>query len=133
MLYLLDTNALSHVVRNPRGATADRIRKLGNKAIYTSVIVSAEMRFGVARRQSARLAHQVEEVLAAIRIMPLAPPVDHVYGQIRWELEKRGTPIRNNDMLIAAQALHDDATLVTDNVREFGRVPGLKVENWLTD
>jgi tRNA(fMet)-specific endonuclease VapC len=129
--YLLDTNTLSQSVRYPRGEVANRIRQLGSALVYTSVIVAAEMRFGVARRGSRRLLAQVEAVLEAIRIAPFAPPLDAVYGRVRWALEQAGKPVGANDLLIACHALHDGSVLVTDNVREFSRVPGLGVENWL--
>lgn len=60
-------------------------------------------------------------------------PADHVYGRIRADLQRRGQPIGSNDLLIAAHALALDCILVTDNEREFSRVPGLRVENWLRD
>jgi len=63
--------------------------------------------------------------------VPFAPPADAVYGQIRARLEQAGTPIGGNDLLIAAQAMALGDTIVTDNEREFGRVEGLVVENWL--
>lgn len=133
MAYLLDTNILSQAVRQPGGQVAKRIKEIGDLSIYTSVIVAAEMRYGVALRGSPKLSRQVEAVLSEIRIEAFTPPMDSVYAEVRSALEKAGTPIGANDLWIAAQALHDEATLVTDNMREFGRVSGLKLENWLTD
>ena len=66
-----------------------------------------------------------------IRVAPFAEPADRIYADIRAELERRGTSIGANDLWIAAQALHNGSVLVTDNVREFGRVPDLTIENWL--
>lgn len=133
MPYLLDTNILSHAAREPRGVVADKIRGLGGAAVYTSVIVAGEMRFGALRRASERVTAQVEAVLGTIRIAPIDRPVDEVYGRLRWALERAGTPIGANDLLIAAQAVNDRSIVVTANTREFGRVPGLSVENWLSD
>ena len=75
---------------------------------------------------------QVESVLGAIDTLPLDSPADEIYGEIRTQLELAGTPIGGNDLLIAAQALALDHTLVTDNDTEFSRVAGLRVENWLS-
>ena len=73
----------------------------------------------------------MEAVLTDLEIIPLAEPADRQYGKLRAELEKAGTPIGPNDLFVAAQALGFNLTLVTDNIREFQRVPRLKVENWL--
>lgn len=129
--FLLDTNVLSHLVRQPQGLVARRIAEVGEAAVCTSIVVAAELRFGAARRQHARLTVQVEAVLAAIEVLPLDAPVDRHYAQLRAALEGAGTPIGPNDLLIAAHALAEGCTLVTDNEGEFRRVPGLPVVNWL--
>lgn len=131
MIYLLDTNILSDLVRNPQGRVAGRIAEVGENSICTSVIVAAELRFGAEKRGSARLTDQLERVLGALQILPFEPPADLAYGRIRALLERPGTPIGGNDMLIAAHALSAGFTLVTDNVGEFARVGGLTVLNWL--
>ncbi len=131
MIYMLDTNIVSDLVRNPQGRVASRIAEIGEAAVCVSVIVAAELRFGAAKRGSERLVVQLEAVLGALRILPLEPPADLAYGQLRTELERLGTPIGGNDMLIAAHALANGFTLVTDNTGEFERVPGLTVLNWL--
>jgi len=110
---------------------AERIAQVGEDAIGTSIIVACELRFGAAKKRSARLADRIEEMLARLDVLPLAGEVDRRYAKLRWQLERRGTPIGPNDMLIAAHALALRRTLVTDNVREFRRVAGLAVENWL--
>ena len=130
--YLLDTNTLSDLIRRPKGAIRSRMNDAARKdIIYTSVIVAAELRFGASKKRASRLAQQVDTVLGEIIVAPFAEPMDRVYADLRAELERRGTPIGANDLWIAAQALHDGSVLVTDNEREFGRVPELKVENWL--
>lgn len=130
-LYLLDTNILSHLVRQPQGVVAERIADVGEGNVLTSVIVACELRYGAARRASRRLTRQVEAVLGALTIRPLESEVERVYASIRVALEKKGTPIGAHDMLIAAHARALDAVCVTDNVVEFKRVPALRVENWL--
>jgi len=128
--YLLDTNILSDNIRNPRGAAARRVRQVGNARICTSVIVAAELRYGVAKAGSRQLSTKVADTLERLEVLPLEAPVDEIYAQLRVDLERSGNLIGPNDLLIAAQAVSLGLTLVTDNEREFSRVPGLKVENW---
>lgn len=129
--FLLDTNILSDLVRQPRGVVMQQIAAVGEAAVCTSIVVAAELRFGAAKRGQGRLARQVDAILAALPVLPLALPVDHHYAQVRCALEHSGRPIGPNDLLIAAHALAIGCTLVTANVREFARVPGLVVVNWL--
>jgi tRNA(fMet)-specific endonuclease VapC len=129
--YLLDTNVLSHLVRQPQGPVADHIADVGEANVLTSVIVACELRYGAAKRGSKKLTRQVEAVLSAMTIKPLESDVERVYASIRVALERKGTPIGAHDMLIAAHARAIDAVCVTDNVAEFKRVPALKVENWV--
>jgi tRNA(fMet)-specific endonuclease VapC len=133
MGYLLDTNIVSNLVRNPRGRVADRIKAVGEPNICTSIIVAAELRYGTTKKASARLTAQVEAVLGAIDTLPFDCPADEIYGSLRTQLELVGTPIGGNDLLIAAQAIALGHTLVTDNDKEFARIDGLRVENWLRD
>jgi tRNA(fMet)-specific endonuclease VapC len=131
MPYLLDTNIVSDLVRNPQGRVAEKIRKVGEAQVYTSIIVAAELRYGATKKGSPRLTAQLEAVLGALQILPFDAPADSAYGLIRARLEKAGLLIGGNDMLIAAQALAFGYTIVTDNQREFAHVPGLARENWL--
>jgi tRNA(fMet)-specific endonuclease VapC len=131
MRYLLDTNIVSDLVRNPRGTVARRLALSGEKSICTSIIVAAELRYGAAKSGSARLASQLEAILGAIEILALEAPADVSYGILRAELERSGRLIGPHDLLIAAQALASGHTIVTDNEREFSRVKGLSIENWL--
>lgn len=131
--YLLDTNILSDLVRHPQGRIASRIAQLGEISVCTSIIVASELRFGAAKRNAARLAAQVEAILAAMEILAFDKPADHEYAKLRLHLERAGTPIGPNDMLIAAHALASESILVTANTDEFARVQGLAVENWLEE
>ena len=131
VLYLLDTNILSDLVKNPSGHAAKRIRAVGEAAICTSIVVAAELRYGCARKGSPALTNKVEDILGAIRVLPIGGPADREYGRIRAELEAVGRSIGPNDLLIAAHACALGATMVTANVDEFTRVAGLQVENWL--
>ena len=129
--YLLDTNIVSDLVRNPQGRAAQRVAGVGDEAVCTSIIVAAELRYGCAKNGSQRLRRAVEAVLGEIAVLPFDVPADTAYGGIRAVLEAEGRVIGGNDLLIAAHASALGATLVTGNVGEFGRVRGLRVENWL--
>lgn len=131
MRYLLDTNIVSDLVRNPQGRVTRRIAEIGETQICTSIIVAAELRYGAAKAGSLRLAKQLEDVLGAIEIQPFAAPADAVYGRLRVLLERTGQPIGGNDLLIAAQAVALGCAIVTDNEREFARIEELPHENWL--
>ncbi|SDB53461.1 tRNA(fMet)-specific endonuclease VapC [Desulfonatronum thiosulfatophilum] len=129
--FLLDTNILSDLVRHPQGIVAQRIREHGEQAVFTSIIVACELRFGAAKRNAPRLSAQVEAILAAMDVLPLEPPADEQYARLRLHLEQNGSPIGPNDMLIAAQALAEDSILVSANTKEFRHVPGLVTVDWL--
>lgn len=130
--YLLDTNILSDLVRNPHGVVRDKIAEVGEDAIATSIIVAAELRYGAAKKASMRLTRQVDLILSRMSILSFDSPMDETYGEIRVQLEKMGRMIGGNDLLIAAQAKTNDLCLVTANLKEFERVVDLKTENWLT-
>ena len=129
--YMLDTNIVSDLVRNPAGKVAKKIRKVGVEAICVSIICAAELRFGCAKRNSPRLTTIVEDLLTELNIVAFDAPADTHYAAIRDDLERAGTPIGPNDLLIAAHARASGAVLVTANKIEFDRVRGLKIENWL--
>ncbi|MES2944529.1 MAG: PIN domain-containing protein [Pseudomonadota bacterium] len=134
--YLLDTNILSDMMRNPEGLAAQHFSEaLKNKPsarLCTSVVVQCELLFGIRRRTHPRWVTHYERVLESVDVLPLEPDMCVHYAALRSVLESAGTPIGGNDALIAAHALAINATLVSaDN--EFLRVPGLQVENWLAD
>ena len=131
MRFLLDTNIVSDLIRNPQGKVAQHIRRVGEAHVCTSIIVAGELRYGAAKKGSARLSSQVDAVLGALEILPWEKPVDATYGALRLRLEQAGTPIGANDLLIAAHALALGYAVVTDNEKEFGRVKDLRCENWL--
>jgi tRNA(fMet)-specific endonuclease VapC len=130
-LYMLDTNIISDLIRNPQGRAAMRIAKAGEDNICTSIVVAAELRYGCAKSGSKRLLKAVEDLLGEIDVLPLDVLADGEYGGIRSELEAAGKPIGSNDLLIAAHAYTIGATIVTANTAEFKRIRGLNVENWL--
>ncbi len=129
MRFLLDTNIVSEGIQKPRGRLAKLIAKHGDK-VALSTITACELRYGESKFPSERLSGRIGFYLKTFPILPLHPGVATIYGTIRAQLEKAGTPIGPNDLLIAAHALHQKLILVTRNEDEFKRVPGLKVENW---
>lgn len=129
--YLLDTNILSDLIKNPQGAVMHRIAALGEETICTSIVVAAEMRFVALKKGSPTLTAKVEQILDNIEILPLDIGADSYYAEVRSGLESKGLMIGPNDLLIAAHALSLGLILVTDNTREFGRVVDLAVQNWL--
>lgn len=133
ILYILDTNVLIAALKG-QPEVKQRLESVPLSVMRLSAIVLGELEFGAEKsihseRNRARLA-------ALAQRLPLVG-VDYAttrhYGQVRALLERQGTPIGANDTWIAAQALAIEATLVTDNEREFSRVPGLVLENWLRD
>lgn len=131
LAWMLDTNALSELIRNPKGALPQRLAAEADDAVCTSIVVACELRFGAQRKGSAALTARVEQLLDVLTVLPFDEPADAHYADIRTALERAGTPIGSHDLFIAAHARSRGLTLVTHNVREFQRVPGLKVEDWL--
>lgn len=131
MTVLLDTNTVSFLIRQPTSPAAARLRAVEQANVAISILVVAELRFGYLRVKSRRIEDLVETFLASYAVIDWSTPCDRVYADLRADLERRGALIGPMDMMIAAHALALDAVLVTDNEREFGRVAGLKVENWI--
>jgi len=128
---MLDTNTLSELIRNPRGALTERLAAIEPDEVSTSIVVACELRFGARRKGSDVLTRRVEQLLGTLNVLPLDPPADEHYADIRAALEQLGTPIGSHDLFIAAHARSRGLTLVTRNIREFTRVPDLNVEVWL--
>ncbi len=129
--FLLDTVTVSDLARNPHGRVARHLAEEGVEAVCVSIVVASELRFGAVKSGSARLSERIALLLDRLPILPLEPPTDEHYAEIRHHLERVGNPIGPNDLLIAAQARALGLIVVTDNQREFKRVPGLEVVNWL--
>ena len=129
--YLLDTNIVSDLVRNPQGSVTRRIARVGEHRVCTSIIVACELRYGAEKKGSARLSAQLEQVLSVLPVLPLDGEADRHYGKIRADLERKGTPIGPHDILIASHARASGLTLVTNNLSEFKRVAKLRLATWL--
>ncbi len=130
--WLLDTNTLSELIRDPRGSLIRRLVAIDPDTVCTSIVVACELRFGARRKGSEVLTQRVEQLLDTLTVLPLDEPADRHYAEIRAALERAGTPIGAHDLFIAAHARSRSLTLVTHNLREFERVPELRVEDWLS-
>lgn len=134
--YLLDTNIISDLIKQPHGSVMNQIENIGETNIATSIIVACELQFGAEKKGSDALKERIALILSRINILPLEPQIDQIYGKIRADLERKGTPIGANELLIAAHTKYldqsDDWILVTANEKEFNRVDGLSVQNWLS-
>ncbi len=131
MQYLLDTNIFIYLCKGTYPAIADHIRSFGPGDIVISSITLAELEFGIAKSaKPEKNRKHFQELLLPFEILPFDSQAAIEYGIIRNCLEKAGSPIGPLDTLIAAHALAMGACLVTNNEREFSRVPGLRVENW---
>lgn len=130
MTFLLDTDVCVHLLRNS-STPRERFRRYG-KQVGISAITYAELRFGLERSARRREGEEdLEHLRRDLDVAPFDQEAAAHYGEIRQELSRRGELIGPLDLLIAAHARSLDATLVTNNEREFRRVPGLRIENWL--
>lgn len=130
-MILLDTNICIHVINAKPPAVLERFRQHRMGEIGLCSVVAAELAYGVAKSGSARNRQALEMFLAPLIILPFDEAALWAYGDLRAELERKGTPIGALDTMIAAHALSQQSTLVTNNIREFARVPGLALENWV--
>ena len=129
MTYLPDTNAISAYMRGDSPKLNSKMAEAFGE-LCLSAIVLAEREFGVTKGMNARARMVLAELAQTLPVEPFTRDDSTHYAAIRHDLESRGVGIGPMDTLIAAQALRLGATVITRNVREFGRVPGLKVENW---
>lgn len=127
--YLLDTNVISQLVRNPGGPVDIAMRRNIDAEIGTSLIVKGEILYGLKRNANVRGKERLDYFLQAVAVWSMDATVAEIYGDVRAEMEKQGTLMGPNDMWIAAHSLALDAVLVTDD-RIFSAVPELKIENW---
>ena len=130
-MILLDTNICIHVINARPQAVLERFRHYRMGEIGLCSVVAAELSTGVSKSGSARNRQALEMFLAPLEILPFDEAAVWAYGDLRAELERKGTPIGALDTMIAAHALSQQSTLVTNNTREFARVPGLSLENWV--
>ncbi len=130
-MILLDTNICIYIINAKPPAVLERFRQYRMGDIGLCSVVAAELAFGVAKSASARNRQALEMFLAPLIILPFDTAAVWVYGDLRADLERRGTPIGSLDTMIAAHALSQQALLITNNTREFSKVPGLQLDNWV--
>lgn len=126
----LDTNICSYILRRHPASMIERFALLDRSQLWLSAIVAAELRFGAAKLAAPRFSAAVESWLAGFDLRPWPLQATHHHAQIRAALERAGQPVGAMDLLIAAHAMAEDSVIVTNNAREFHRVPGLAVEEW---
>lgn len=130
--YLLDTHICIYIQRQRPEKVLARFQKLEPGDAVISVITWGELLYGAEKSmQRDKVLHLLEEFKSFIPVLPIPETAGNAYGVIRASLESEGKPIGNNDLWIAAHAKAAAITLVTNNMREFNRVPGLKVQNWV--
>ena len=130
-MYLFDTCSCVSLLRGRSEKLRDRALRQRLDEIATSSVVAAELRYGAAKSANPEIAGgKVDDLLAFFLVLPFDHAASNAYGPLRARLEKAGRPIGGMDALLAAQALSLSATIVTENVREFRRVPGLLAEDW---
>lgn len=131
MKYLLDTNTCIHIINERPKNVRERFSRFELSDIGVSSITAAELAFGVAKSRSMKNRIALESFLLPLEVMPFDLSAAFAYGDVRAELARRGEPVGPLDLQIAAHALSLKTTLVTDNEREFRKVPGLAIENWI--
>lgn len=134
MRYLLDTNAWVDYLNQRYPGVTERVRSANPDELVLSAVVLAELRYGADKSQHPARNHARIDVIAReVPFVDLDAAAAAAFGRLRAALERQGAPIGSYDMLIASQAISRDLVLVTDNVDEFGRISGLKLENWRRD
>ena len=133
MKYMLDTNMCIYLIKRKPHQVLEKFQTLSAGDISLSTVTVAELQYGIAKSQRPQQNHTALDLfLAPLAIVDFDSAAARQYGQIRAELEQMGTPIGAYDLLIAGHARSLNATLVTNNTREFARVSDLKTENWIT-
>lgn len=131
MRYLLDTNICIYAINQRSDTVVERLQREGRSNLTTSALVAAELAFGAEKSNRSDTRQQLLLFLSGLQILPWSESAVWHYARQRKLLKDAGTPIGEMDLLIAAHALGDDLTLVTNNTREFERIEGLKLENWV--
>jgi tRNA(fMet)-specific endonuclease VapC len=127
--FMLDTDISSYIIRRRPATLLEKFEQHA-ETLSVSVMTAAELRFGVEKAARPPLAELVEAYLERLAILDWTNEVTGHYARIRSQLERTGKPIGNMDLLIASHAVSQGLTLVTNNIRHFSNVPGLKVEVW---
>ena len=131
-MYMLDTNICIYVIKKRPLGLLEKFNGIPKNSLCISVVTYAELLYGVERSSSKKMNREiVQDFISRLIVLSWDMDAASLYGKIRTNLEKNGTPIGNMDLMIAAHALSQKCTLVSNNLREFKRVQGLKYENWV--
>lgn len=132
MIYILDTNIISYIIKNRDFSLIDKFETIAKEhTIGVSSITVAELYYGVRKRGSQKLEVLVNEFLLPLERYSFDEKAAFEYGNIRANLESKGNTIGSNDLLIAAHTKSLNAVLITNNIKEFHRVENLSLENWV--
>ena len=131
MELMLDTNVCLYLIKEHPPSVVERFATHAVGDIGISVMTLAELEYGVSKSgRPARNREALDQFISPLEVAPFDRQATAAYGKLRTTLEKKGRTIGSMDLLIAAHALSLDVRLITRNIREFGRVPGLRVEDW---
>jgi tRNA(fMet)-specific endonuclease VapC len=131
MRYMLDTNICIYIAKQNSPKVMARVSQLAPGEVAMSVVTYGELRFGAEKSaRSAAALRSLNEFIEAVPVLPFDKEAGANYGRLRFDLEQRGRPIGSNDLWIASHCLQLGLTLVTNNEREFSRIPNLAIENW---
>ena len=131
MIYLLDTNICIYIINERPAQVLQRLIQAGRDSLAISTVTVAELAFGVAKSARADSRAKLENFLLKFPLLDWDQDAAWVYGDVRKSLQAKGQRIGERDLLLACQALALDATMVTNNIREFEQVDGLRLENWV--
>lgn len=129
MRYMLDTDIASYLIRGDHPGVTEKFTELYESCCMSS-ITAAELQYGAKKRNNRALTQKVQALCNLLTIIPWNEEAAGVYAKLRVELEAAGTPIGNMDMLIAASAIAENVTLITNNIEHFSKTASLKIENW---
>lgn len=130
-MFLLDTNICIYLIRKQPAKVLERLMACSPEDVALSVVTLSELAYGVSKSQAQEKNREALELfLSPFQVLDYPAEAAFAYGHIRAELERKGTPIGGMDLMIAAHAMATGATLVSNNLKEFRRVSGLKTENW---
>jgi tRNA(fMet)-specific endonuclease VapC len=130
MTYMFDTNIISYLIRGSSLALKTRFENEAPENLAVSVVVYAEILYGIRKINGAKIASKIKAFLANMRIVDFKADAAVMYANIRTELDKTGMSCNNMDMLIAASAMAEGAVLVSHNIRHFSKINGLCLEDW---
>jgi tRNA(fMet)-specific endonuclease VapC len=131
-MYMLDTNICIYIIKKRPIGLLEKFNSIPKNSLCISVVTYAELQYGVERSSSKKMNQKIiQDFISRLIVLSWDMDAAGKYGKIRSNLEKKGTPIGNMDLMIAAHALSQKCTIVSNNLREFKRVEGLKYENWV--